>query len=69
MLIARGNLVTHESLLSLRHSDQESIGAQRSAKLEMERCMANELSGKNIAVLATDGVEQVELTEPCEPVS
>lgn len=26
--------------------------------------MANELSGKHIAVLATDGVEQVELTEP-----
>ncbi|MDO9708386.1 type 1 glutamine amidotransferase domain-containing protein [Paracraurococcus lichenis] len=26
--------------------------------------MANELSGKKVAVLATDGVEQVELTEP-----
>src|SRR4051795_10287902 len=26
--------------------------------------VANELSGKHIAVLATDGVEQVELTEP-----
>ncbi len=26
--------------------------------------MANELNGKRIAILATDGVEQVELTEP-----
>jgi protease I len=26
--------------------------------------MAGELTGKNVAVLATDGVEQVELTEP-----
>ena len=26
--------------------------------------MANELSGRSVAVLATDGVEQVELTEP-----
>ncbi len=30
--------------------------------------MANELSGKRIAFLATDGVEQVELTEPWQAV-
>jgi deglycase len=28
------------------------------------KAMANELSGRKVAVLATDGVEQVELTEP-----
>lgn len=28
--------------------------------------MANELSGRKVAVLATDGVEQVELTQPVE---
>ena len=30
----------------------------------METAMAGELEGHTIAVLATDGVEQVELTEP-----
>jgi protease I len=30
--------------------------------------MANELSGKRIAIIATDGVEQVELTEPRKAV-
>lgn len=30
----------------------------------VEALMANELSGKKIAVLATDGFEQIELTEP-----
>ena len=30
----------------------------------LERHMANELQGKTIAIIATDGVEQVELTEP-----
>jgi protease I len=30
--------------------------------------MANELDGKKIAILATDGVEQVELTEPRDAV-
>jgi protease I len=30
--------------------------------------MANELEGKKIAILATDGVEQVELTEPRDAV-
>jgi protease I len=30
--------------------------------------MANELQGKRIAILATDGVEQVELTEPLQAV-
>jgi protease I len=31
---------------------------------QMETYMAGELKGKKVAVLATDGVEQVELTEP-----
>ncbi len=30
--------------------------------------MANELQGKRIAFLATDGVDQVELTEPWEAI-
>ena len=30
--------------------------------------MADELRGKTIAIIATDGVEQVELTEPREAV-
>ncbi len=30
--------------------------------------MANRLSGKKVAFLATDGVEQVELTEPWKTV-
>lgn len=30
--------------------------------------MANELQGKKVAFLATDGVEQVELTEPRKAV-
>ena len=31
--------------------------------------MSNELQGKRIAFLATDGVEQVELTEPWKAVT
>jgi protease I len=31
--------------------------------------MAGALSGKRIAILATDGVEQVELTEPRDAVT
>jgi protease I len=34
----------------------------------MERDMAAELTGKRIAIIATDGVEQVELTEPRKAV-
>jgi protease I len=30
--------------------------------------MANELQGKRIAFIATDGVEQIELTEPWKAV-
>ena len=30
--------------------------------------MADELTGKTIAIIATDGVEQVELTEPRKAV-
>ncbi len=30
--------------------------------------MANELSGKRIAFLATDGVEQIELTKPWDQI-
>jgi protease I len=33
-------------------------------ELQQEKTMAHELTGRTIAVLATDGVEQVELTEP-----
>jgi protease I len=36
--------------------------------LKEERRMGNELEGKRIAFLATDGVEQVELTEPWKAV-
>jgi protease I len=32
--------------------------------MRLERDMADELKGKTIAIIATDGVEQVELTEP-----
>jgi protease I len=40
---------------------RRSIGKQDPNK---EKAMAGELKGRRIAVLATDGVEQVELTEP-----
>src|SRR4029079_795801 len=47
-----------QPVLSLgRPSDSERIKSRRSS-------MSSELRGKKIAILATDGFEQVELTEP-----
>ena len=41
---------------------------KRPVRLGSAGCMANELQGKKIAFLATEGVEQVELTEPWKAV-
>jgi protease I len=45
-----------------------ATGSRTETILKEERRMRNELKGKRVAFLATDGVEQVELTEPWKAV-
>src|SRR3954452_15285905 len=43
-------------------------GRWRETRFDEGSCMAGELEGKRIAFLCTDGVEQVELTQPLDAV-
>jgi deglycase len=53
--------------LRLRAVVESKAPANRLTDIDaVEIIMANELKGRTIAVLATDGVEQVELTEPAK---